>query len=84
MPRALEQDELIEHWTLFGDEVALVAGKRGANALAFGLLVRFYARQGRLPHGRIELPDQVVECIGKQVKVPAAALSSYAWSGRTY
>ncbi|WP_337825309.1 DUF4158 domain-containing protein [Amycolatopsis sp. A1MSW2902] len=63
MPRALEQDELIEHWTLFGDEVALVKGKRRRNALAFGLLVRFYARQGRFPHGRLELPDQVVEFV---------------------
>lgn len=84
MARALEQGELIEHWTLFGDEIALVEGKRGRNALAFGLLVRFYARQGRLPHGRLELPDQVIEFVAKQVRVPAAELASYGWTGRTH
>ncbi|MFI5611666.1 DUF4158 domain-containing protein [Amycolatopsis sp. NPDC051903] len=84
MPRALEQDEQIEHWTLFGDEVVLVEGKRGPNALAFGLLVRFYARHGRFPHGRLELPDQVVEFVAGQVKVAAVELASYGWSGRTH
>lgn len=80
----MEQDELIEHWTLFGDEVALVEGKRGPNALAFGLLVRFYARQGRFPHGRLELPDQVVEFVAGQIKVPVVELASYDWAGRTH
>ncbi|MFE3785938.1 DUF4158 domain-containing protein [Amycolatopsis sp. NPDC059090] len=84
MPRVSEQDELIEHWTRLGDEVALVEGKRGRNALAFGLLVRFYARRGRFPHGRLELPDQVVEFVAKQVRVSAVELSSYGWTGRTH
>jgi hypothetical protein len=29
----LELDELVEHWTLLDDELALVAGKRGATRL---------------------------------------------------
>lgn len=74
----------IERRTLSGDAPALLGNKRGANALAFALLVRFFAAHPRFPRGRIELPDQVVEFIARQVGVQAAELSSYVWSGRTY
>ena len=30
-----DEDELIEHWTLVGDELGQVAGKRGATRLGF-------------------------------------------------
>ena len=39
----LDEDELIEHWTLVGDELGLVAGKRGLTRLGFSLLLKFYA-----------------------------------------
>ncbi|MFE3445043.1 hypothetical protein ACFXNW_18590 [Nocardia sp. NPDC059180] len=42
MMRALDQDELIDRWTLLGKEPGLVATKRGAPKLGFGLMVRFY------------------------------------------
>ena len=47
----LDEDELIEHWTLVGDELRQVAGKRGATRLGFALLLKFYARHGRFPRG---------------------------------
>ena len=31
----IDEDELIEHWTLIGGELAEVAGKRGPTRLAF-------------------------------------------------
>lgn len=34
-------DELVEHWTLFKDEQALVSGKRGATRLGFAVLLKF-------------------------------------------
>jgi Domain of unknown function (DUF4158) len=76
-------DELIEHWTLVGDELARVSGKRGVNALAFALLLRFVTIYGRFPTGRGEIPDEAVEFVARQVKVPAADLGFYEWSGRT-
>jgi hypothetical protein len=33
--RGLELDELIERWTLVGEELGRARGKRGVNALAF-------------------------------------------------
>ena len=34
-----------------GDELNLVAGKRGATKLGFALLLRFYTERGRFPRG---------------------------------
>ena len=45
----IDEDELIEHWTLIGGELAEVARKRGPTRLAFALLLKFYNRRGRFP-----------------------------------
>jgi len=82
-PVPLSLDELVEHWTLVGDERDLVAGKRGATRLGFALILKFYAGYGRFPAGRSELPGEVVAFIAKQVKVPASELGFYEWWGST-
>ena len=79
-----DEDELVEHWTLIGGELAEVAGKRGPTRLAFALLLKFYTRRGRFPRGRGELPDEAVAYVARQVKVPASDLGLYEWSGRTF
>ena len=40
--RELDQDELIDRWTLVGEELGLVATKRGAAKLGFAVMLRFY------------------------------------------
>jgi hypothetical protein len=47
--RELGQDELIDRWTLVDDELALVAGKRGATRLGFALLLRAVSPVGDAP-----------------------------------
>jgi hypothetical protein len=32
--RIVDEDELIEHWTLVGEELTLIGGKRGPTKLA--------------------------------------------------
>jgi hypothetical protein len=81
--RELELDELIEHWTLVGDELDRARGKRGVNALAFALLLKFVIHFGRFPRGRSEIPDEAVEFVARQVGVPAGELGFYEWSGRS-
>ncbi|MBA2322843.1 MAG: hypothetical protein DLM61_27750 [Pseudonocardiales bacterium] len=63
MTREPVQEELIDCWTLVGDELELVAGKRGPTKLGFALLLRFYTERGRFPVGRGELPDAAVEYV---------------------
>lgn len=83
MARAVGEDELIEHWTLVGDEWTLLAGKRGPTRLGFALLLKFHLNHGRFPRGRSELGDDVVAYIAAQVKVPPSDIAFYEWDGRT-
>ena len=83
MARVLDEDELIGNWTLAGDELEQLSGRRGATKLGFALLLRFYAVHGRFPAGRGEIPDQAVAHVARLVDVPAAELGFYEWDGRT-
>lgn len=83
MARELDQGELIDRWTLVADELALVAGKRGATRLGFAVLLRFYTDRGRFPRGRSEIPDSAIEYVARQVGVSATDFAFYEWSGRT-
>lgn len=84
MARTVDEDELIEHWTLIGEELELLAGKRGPTKLAFALLLKFHQQHGRFPRGRTELPEDAVEFVARAVKVPALDLALYRWEGRTF
>ncbi|MDL4821077.1 DUF4158 domain-containing protein [Actinomadura opuntiae] len=84
MARTIDEDELIEHWSLAGAELTLLAGKRGPTKLACALLLKFHQRHGQFPRGRTDLPDDAVEFVAKVVKVPAADLALYSWEGRTF
>jgi hypothetical protein len=75
--------DLVEFWTLLEEDRELLAGRRGATALGFGLLLKYYSRHGRFPRGRAELPDVVVEYDARQVGVASTELGSYEWSGST-
>ncbi|WP_433258326.1 DUF4158 domain-containing protein [Streptosporangium sp. CA-135522] len=75
--------DLVEHWTLVGAEQGLVAVKHRDTQLGFALLLKFYGRFGRFPRGRAELHDDAVEFVARQLKVDAASLGFYEWSGRT-
>ena len=83
MARTVGEDELIEHWTLAGEEPGLLAGKRGPTRLAFALMLKFHQQHGRFPRGRTDLPDEAVEFVARAVKVPAIDLAFYEWDGRT-
>lgn len=83
MARVLDDDELIGNWTLVGDELEQLSGRRGATKLGFAFLLRFYAVHGRFPAGRGEIPDQAVAHVARLVDVPADELGLYEWDGRT-
>jgi len=80
--RELDEDELIGNWTLVGDELEQLSGRRGATKLGFALLLRFYAVHGRFPAGRSEIPDQAVAHVARLVDVSASGQDCYAHGGR--
>ena len=72
MARVLDEDELIEHWTLVGDELGLLTGRTGPSKLGLALWLKFFIMEGRFPAGRSELPDEAVSWVASQVKAPAS------------
>jgi len=72
--RVLDEDDLIGNWTLVGEELEQLSGRRGATKLGFALLLRFYAVHGRFPGGRSEIPDQAVAYVARLVDVPTSEL----------
>src|SRR5664279_276616 len=80
-PTAFDVDEMIEFWTLLDEDRALLAGKRGATALGFAVLLKHDSRHGQFPRGRSEVPDDVIVFVAGQLGVDAADLSG-STSGR--
>ncbi|MEU7878269.1 Tn3 family transposase [Microbispora bryophytorum] len=83
MVRVLDEDELVGNWTLVGEELDQLSGRRGATKLGFALLLRFYAVHGRFPAGRAEIPEQAVAYVARLVDVLPSELGLYEWDGRT-
>ena len=83
MGREVDQGELIDCWTLVGDKLKLVSGKRGAMKLGFALLLRFYTERGRFPRGCSEIPSAAVDYVARQVGVERTEIAFYEWTGRT-
>jgi hypothetical protein len=81
---SLSLGELIEHWTLIGDEVDLVSAKHLDTRLTFALLLKFYGRYGRFPRSRGEFHPDVVEFMARAVKADPASVAAYDWPGRTF
>ena len=50
-PASVDVDELIEFCTLLDEDRVLLAGRRGATALGFAVLLKYYSRHGRFPAG---------------------------------
>ena len=81
--RELDPDELIDRWTLVGDEMDLMIGKAWRDEAGFALMLRFYTEHARFPRGRGEIPDAAVDYVARQVGVERAEIAFYEWSGRT-
>ena len=77
-------EELEEAWALGPDEHALLLGKRGPTRLGFAVLLRFFARKGRIaePRGE-EIEAGAVAHVAGQVGVPAGEYARYDRDGRT-
>jgi TnpA family transposase len=83
MARPVDQDELIDRWTLLPEDHALLEGKAPENRLGFALLLKFYTHAARFPRGQSEIPQEAVDYVARQVGVPPGDLGFYEWTGRT-
>jgi TnpA family transposase len=83
MKRQWETEELIEHWTLNVEELALLGNKTGATRLGFAVLLKFFQKEARFPAYKNEVPGVVSTYLATQARVPAEAYLQYDWQGRS-
>jgi Domain of unknown function (DUF4158) len=83
MKRKWSADELIEHWTLGPDELALIRKKWGANQLGFALLLKFFEQTGYFPNQKHEIPRIVQSFVAEQLNCSVSQYQDYAWQGRS-
>jgi Domain of unknown function (DUF4158) len=66
MRREWPPDELIESWTLVGQDWSLVGNKTGTTRLGFALLLKFFEVEARFPRAAEELPDAAAGYVADQ------------------
>jgi Domain of unknown function (DUF4158) len=77
MARDLGLDDVVDHFTLIGDELDLLHAKSGSTRLGFAALLKFLLWRGRFPRAASELPGDAVLHLARQVRVPARDLASF-------
>ncbi len=83
MRRLWTPEELGAEWTLHPDELVLLANKTGHTRLGFAVLLKCFAREGRFPDSRQEVPGGVVAHIARQVGVEPGEYLRYDWDSRS-
>ena len=84
MKRLWERDELVEHWSLTEEELALAQKfKTNTGPLGFALLLKWFQYEGRFPQHRIEVPTVVLAYLARQLGVLPEQFAFYDWHGRT-
>jgi hypothetical protein len=62
--RSWTERDLVERWTLFPDELALLSNKAGHTRLGFAVMLRFFAGEGRFPRDKREVPMEALRLVG--------------------
>lgn len=84
MKRQWDATELVEHFTLTIDEVALLENKSEENRLGFAVLLKFFQIEARFPRARHEVPKLVVSYIASLLGLLPRLYKQYEWEGRTF
>jgi len=67
MKQQWKTDELIDHWTLTHEEIILVQNisQIDYNRLGYGLLFKYFQREGKFPQRKQDIPRLIVEHIAQ-------------------
>ncbi|MPZ66640.1 MAG: Tn3 family transposase [Pseudonocardiaceae bacterium] len=83
MRQSWEPDELVDLWTLVGEDWRLVGNKSGATRLGFACLLKFFEIEARFPAYPEEIPAAAVDYVASQVRVEPTEFAKYSLTGRT-
>lgn len=83
MKRCWNEQELVEHWTLFEVEKALLANRTGRGRMGVAVLLKYFQRNGRFPRSHRDAPGPVLAFLGEQLSVAAQCWFEYDLWGRS-
>lgn len=83
MQQLWSAEELVEHWSLTPEELALLPGKVDGGKLGFAVQLVFYRQHAKFPDDEADVAPTVIAHIAGQIGVPTATLDGYDWTGRT-
>ena len=83
MKRCWDEQELIEHWTLFAAEQPLLGNRTDRGRIGVAVLLKFFRINARFPRHHGDVPDPVVAFVGEQLAIPPAVWFDYDLTGRS-
>jgi hypothetical protein len=84
LKRQWDATELVEHFTLMPEEMALLENKSEENRLGFAVLLKFFQLEARFPRAKHEVPKLVVSYIASLLGLSSRLYKQYEWVGRTF
>ncbi|MEJ2388905.1 MAG: Tn3 family transposase [Chromatiaceae bacterium] len=83
MKRCWNEQELVEHWTPFEAETALLTNRTGRGRIGLTVLLKYFQLNGRFPQHHRDVPGPVLAFLGERLSVPPTAWFDYDLSGRS-
>ena len=80
----LDDDDIVDSWTLIAADHVLVMTKNSANRLGFALLLSFYRAHGQFPKKPTEIESGSVARVARQLGVEANSHDGYDTASRTW
>jgi hypothetical protein len=83
MQRHWNDHELVTHWSLATNELALLPQRDTSSRLGMAASLKFFQLEGRFPTSTKEIPTVALQYLATQLAVDPAAITDYDWQGRT-
>ena len=83
MKRCWNEQELVEHWTLFEAEAALLTNRTGRGRIGLAVLLKYFQLNGRFPRRHRDVPGPVLAFLGECLSVAPTAWFDYDLGGRS-
>lgn len=84
MKRNWLADELLEHFTILENEIALVSNFNNTGKLGFMVLLKYFQMEARFPKSKDEVPLAILGFLSKQLQINPGKFDEYLFKGRSF
>jgi hypothetical protein len=83
MQRHWNEHELVTHWSLSTDELALLPQRDASSRLGMAASLKFFQLEGRFPTSTKEIPPVALHYLATHLAMQPGVITDYDWQGRT-